>query len=116
MGREGLSDQVFGSHLTRDGSFICITDAGLRRYNPEEDKFEIYRMPHMTTYFNSTCMLDDSNGNLWFGTYNGGLYKYVMSESRMEFIDLLKMGIPSNWVSVLSEATLGLLTKNPPAS
>lgn len=107
MGREGLSDQVFGSHLTRDGSFICITDAGLRRYNPEEDKFEIYRMPHMTTYFNSTCMLDDSNGNLWFGTYNGGLYKYVMSESRMEFIDLLKMGIPSNWVTCLMEDSRG---------
>ena len=51
-----------------------------------------YRMPHMTTYFSTTCMLEDKQGNLWFGTYNGGIYKYIMSESRMEVIDLPKAG------------------------
>jgi ligand-binding sensor domain-containing protein/serine phosphatase RsbU (regulator of sigma subunit) len=106
-GKEGLSDQVFGSHLTRDGAFICIADVGLRKYETAEDRFEIYRMPHMTTYFSSTCMLDDSKGNLWFGTYNGGLYKYVMSESRMEFLDLPKMGVPSNFVTCLMEDSRG---------
>ena len=106
-GKEGLSDQVFGTSLSRDGSLICITDAGLRKYNAEENKFEIYRMPHMTTYFSSTCMLEDSNGNIWFGTYNGGLYKYIMSESRMEFMDLMKMGVPSNFVNCLTEDSKG---------
>ncbi len=106
-GKEDLSDQVFGSRLTRDGSFICTTDVGLRKYNMEEDKFEIYRMPHMTTYFNPTCMLDDSKGNIWFGTHNGGIYKYVMSESRMEIIDFPKIGVLSNWVSCLMEDSKG---------
>ena len=54
-GKESLSDQVYGSKLTRDGSFICIADVGLRKYNVEEKKFENYRMPHLTTYFSSTC-------------------------------------------------------------
>ena len=89
-GKDGLSDQVFGATVNRDGSFICIADVGLRRYNPEENKFENYRMPHMTTYFSSTCLLEDKEGNIWFGTYNGGIYKYIMSESRMEVIDLPK--------------------------
>lgn len=106
-GKEGLSDQVFGSTLTRDGSLVCVADVGLRRYNREEDKFENYRMPHMTTYFSSTCMLQDSKGNIWFGTYNGGLYKYIMSESRMEFIDLRKLGVSSNWVMCLTEDSKG---------
>jgi len=106
-GKDGLSDQVFGSNVNRDGSFICIADVGLRRYNQEENKFEIYRMPHMTTYFSSTCLMEDHEGNIWFGTYNGGVYKYVMSESRMEVIDLPKEGIASNWVTCLTEDRKG---------
>ena len=64
-------------------------------------------MPHMTTYFASTTMLEDKEGNLWFGTYNGGLYKYIKSESKMEMIDLPKSGIKSNWVSCLMEDSRG---------
>jgi ligand-binding sensor domain-containing protein/serine phosphatase RsbU (regulator of sigma subunit) len=106
-GKDGLSDQVYGVAVHRDGSFICIADVGLRRYDREGDKFENYRMPHMTTYFNSTCLLEDSKGNIWFGTYNGGIYKYIMSESRMEVIDLPKAGIASNWVTSLTEDSKG---------
>ena len=106
-GKSGLSDQVYGAVIIRDGSFICIADVGLRKYNPEIEKFENYRMPHMTTYFTSTSMLEDKDGNLWFGTYNGGLYKYVKAESRMDMIDLPKAGIMSNWVSCISEDSKG---------
>lgn len=106
-GKDGLSDQVYGVNVNRDGSFICIADVGLRKYNQEENKFENYRMPHMTTYFSSTCLIEDSKGNIWFGTYNGGIYKYIMSESRMEVIDLPKAGVPSNWVSCLTEDSKG---------
>lgn len=106
-GKDGLSDQVFGINVNRDGAFICIADIGLRRYNSEEKKFENYRMPHMTTYFSSTCLLEDTKGNIWFGTYNGGIYKYIMSQSRMEVIDLPKAGIKSNWVTCLTEDRKG---------
>ena len=106
-GKEGLSDQIYGSKLKRDGSFICIADVGLRKYKPGEKKFENFRMPHLTTYFNTTCLLEDRKGNIWFGTYNGGIYKYIMSESRMEIIDLPKKGISSNWVSCLTEDRKG---------
>jgi ligand-binding sensor domain-containing protein/serine phosphatase RsbU (regulator of sigma subunit) len=106
-GKDGLSDRVSGASITRDGAFICISDVGLRRYNKEDKKFENYRMPHMTTYFNSTCLLEDRKGNIWFGTYNGGIYKYIMSESRMEIIDLPKIGVSSNWVTCLTEDSKG---------
>jgi ligand-binding sensor domain-containing protein/serine phosphatase RsbU (regulator of sigma subunit) len=106
-GKNGLSDQVFGASVNRDGTFICIADVGLRRYNPEDKKFENYRMPHMTTYFSSTCMLEDREGNIWFGTYNGGIYKYIMSQSKMEIIDLPKAGISSNWITCLTQDRKG---------
>ena len=106
-GKDGLSDQVSGSILNRAGEFICIADIGMRRYNPVEKKFENYRMPHMTTYFSTICILNDSKGNIWFGTYNGGLYKYILSESRMEFFDLPKLGVKSNTVNCLAEDSRG---------
>jgi len=106
-GKDGLSDRVSGASVIRDGSFICIADVGLRKFNPEKNKFEIYRMPHLGTYFNPTCLLEDKVGNIWFGTYNGGIYKFIMSENRMEFIDLPKAGIKSNWVTCLTQDRKG---------
>ena len=106
-GKAGLSDQVYGSYLIRDGSFICISDVGLRKYNTGENKFENYRMPHLTTYFSTNCLLEDKSGNIWFGTYNGGLYKYIMSESKMMYYDLIKEGIESNTVSSIYEDSHG---------
>jgi ligand-binding sensor domain-containing protein/serine phosphatase RsbU (regulator of sigma subunit) len=106
-GKDGLSDQVYGASITHNGSIICVTDAGLRRYNHVENKFENYRMPHMTTYFNSNCLLEDKKGNIWFGTDKGGIYKYIMSESRMVFYDLVREGISSNTVSCFYEDSKG---------
>ena len=106
-GKDGLSDRVSGASVLRDGTLICIADVGLRRFNKDDERFENYRMPHMTTYFQSTCLLEDKEGNIWFGTYNGGLYKYMMSESRMVYYDLVREGIKSNTVSCLTEDSRG---------
>ena len=106
-GKDGLSDRVTGSNVNRDGTFICVTEPRLNRYNPTDKKFENYRMPHLTTYFSTICLIEDKKGNIWFGTYNGGVYKYNMSESRMDFYDLIRKGSSSNAVSCLSEDSRG---------
>lgn len=107
MGKDGLSDIVSGASVTRDGSIICVSDVGLRKFNAQEKKFENYRMPHMTTYFSTFCLVEDKKGNIWFGTHNGGVYKYNMSESKMDFYDLIKAGSSSNAVSCLTEDSRG---------
>ena len=107
MGKDGLSDQVYGATVNHQGSIICVSDVGLRRYNTEENKFENYRMPHMTTYFSSNCLLEDKKGNIWLGTHHGGIYKYIMSESRMVYYDLIKKGFSSNTISCLYEDSHG---------
>jgi ligand-binding sensor domain-containing protein/serine phosphatase RsbU (regulator of sigma subunit) len=106
-GKEGLSDQVVGSEVNKAGEFICVTDAGLRKYYADENKFENYRLPKMTTYFHTTCLLEDSSGNVWLGTYNGGIYKYSMTESAMTDFDLIRKGLASNIVSCLTEDSRG---------
>ncbi|HLN56803.1 MAG TPA: two-component regulator propeller domain-containing protein [Bacteroidales bacterium] len=107
-GRDNLSDQTVGAAVLADTSYICITNGGLmRRFNDEENKFEIFRMPHYTTYFATITLMQDSKGNLWFGTYNGGLYKYILSQSKMQVIDLIRSGMSSNWVSCITEDRKG---------
>ena len=103
-----ISDQVVGSAILRSGDIICITaDAGLRKYNAAEEKFENYRMPHLTTDSQITSMFDDSRGDIWFGTFRAGLYKYHLSESRMEYIDLIKEGMESNTITSFMEDRRG---------
>ncbi len=106
-GKDNLSDQIFGSYVTPDGTLICIADVALFRYNSSEKKFEKYRMPHMTTYFSTTCLLEDKTGSTWFGTYNGGLYRYIMSDSKMVYYDLIREGLSSNHISCLTEDRQG---------
>ena len=64
--KEGLSDRVFGTSLTRDGTFICFTYEGLKQYNKGYMKFENYWMSGMSTYYTTICMLEDREGNIWF--------------------------------------------------
>lgn len=106
-GKDGLSPQVFGAIVTKNGDLICVSDVGTRKYNPADKKFENYRMPHMTTYFSPTCLFDDSRGNIWFGTYNGGVYRFSTSDNRMDFMDLIKSGMTSNFVSCFHEDAKG---------
>jgi ligand-binding sensor domain-containing protein/serine phosphatase RsbU (regulator of sigma subunit) len=106
-GKEGLSPQVFGAVVNKAGEFICVSDVGTRKYNQTDNKFENYRMPHMTTYFSPTCLFYDSKGNIWFGTYNGGVYRFNTSENRMDFKDLIKSGMTSNWISCFAEDRRG---------
>jgi ligand-binding sensor domain-containing protein/serine phosphatase RsbU (regulator of sigma subunit) len=106
-GKERLSNMVFGSTLTKTWDLICITDVGLRRFIKSENRFDKFQLPGMATYSSTTCILEDSNGNIWFGTYNGGIFKYIISQSKMEVIDLLKAGLSSNWISCLTEDSKG---------
>ena len=106
-GQDGMSPQVFGAIVNKAGDYICVSDIGTRKFIPGDNKFENYRMPHMTTYFSPVCLFDDSKGNIWFGTYNGGVFRFNMSENRMDFKDMIKEGMTSNWISCFAEDSRG---------
>src|SRR5512133_510942 len=75
LGREGLSNDAFGFYTGRSGNLYCITDVGIRKYNYSTDRFDLYSPPGLTKYFLTIMMFEDSRGNMWFGTHNGGLYR-----------------------------------------
>jgi len=101
-----LSDQVFGSALGRDGTLYLITDIGIKKFDQTLNRFVTFQPEGLTTYFNKTCMLEDSHGDLWFGTYHGGLYRYLQKEKRFVVYDI-RDGLSYNWISTLNEDTRG---------
>ena len=108
-GGEGLSDQVYGSELTRSGDYICMGDVGLRRFNKKANRFESYILPNLNPQIFITCMDEDKDGNIWLGTYNHGLIKYIKTEARTENINIPSLEAKDNWVTSLTEDSRGRL-------
>ena len=101
-GKEGLSDQIFNLYIDRSGNLFCITDAFIKKYNPEKDFFETYSPQGLTTYFNVVAMFQDSNGNYWYGLHNGGLYVQDAATGKMKIYDILN-GLSRMFVTCFAE-------------
>ncbi|HRR93514.1 MAG TPA: two-component regulator propeller domain-containing protein, partial [Bacteroidales bacterium] len=101
-GQEGLSDQIFSLYIDRNNNLFCITDAFIKKYNPEKDIFETYSPPGLTTYFNVVSMFQDTKGNYWYGLHNGGLYMQDAVAGEMKIYDILN-GLSRMFVSCFAE-------------
>jgi ligand-binding sensor domain-containing protein/serine phosphatase RsbU (regulator of sigma subunit) len=105
---KSLGDQVFNSLVTSNGDLYFVTNVGIRKYNKVGNSFENYAPDGLFTYFPTSIMYEDRKGNLWFGTYNGGLSKLNSKEKKFEFIDTHN-GLASNWITSITEDRKGNL-------
>lgn len=77
------SNIIYALHQDTNGTIWIGTSAGLDKYNPANDSFTHYL--HNKSDSNSISagevikLFSDSKGNLWIGTWNGGLNKLVVS-------------------------------------
>ncbi len=101
-GQEGLSDIVFQVIKLADGTICFVTDVGVKYYNAQKDEFANYIVPGMSSYFQIICMYELTNGDLWFGTYNGGAYEFIKSENKIKIYDV-RDGLAHNWVTSIYE-------------
>jgi ligand-binding sensor domain-containing protein/serine phosphatase RsbU (regulator of sigma subunit) len=102
-GKEGLSDQLSSSYIGRDGTFYCVDpNLGIKKYDPEKDQFENFTLTGFPRYFAVITLYEDSRGDFWFGTYNGGLYRYITSLDSMRIYDY-RDGLAKNHVSYVTE-------------
>ncbi len=65
--------------ITKDNTVWIGTDSGLCKYVPENNSFEIYDNLRTHNVLNTTAiksLIEDSNGNVWIGTWSAGLYRY----------------------------------------
>lgn len=101
-----LSDRVISGTITNDGSVFFITDTGIKKYNRAENSFEGFSPEGLVTYFAFTSILQDSKGDIWLGTYHGGLYKYLKDKNEFKIFDA-RDGLANNWISTISEDSKG---------
>ncbi|MBG0860182.1 MAG: SpoIIE family protein phosphatase [Bacteroidales bacterium] len=103
-GREGLSDLISSSYLGRNGDYYCILpNTGIKKYNRERDLFENFKPDGLPGYFAVIVMFQDSGGDLWFGTHNGGLYRKIASTGEMKVYDSLRDGLAGNYITSITE-------------
>lgn len=101
-----ISDRAYGICVTKDGTVYFITDAFIKYYQPETNSFGNLSIKGMPSFFQITSMFEDSKGNLWFGTHNGGLYKYEIKADSFKIYDI-RDGLSSNWISSITEDRSG---------
>ncbi len=101
-GRHGLSNDAYGFYTDRRGNLFCITDMGIKRYDHASDRFVPYTPEGLSRYFQTTTIFEDSRGNMWFGTYNGGLYRQDGETGQMSFLDT-RSGLWGNFISAIME-------------
>jgi ligand-binding sensor domain-containing protein/serine phosphatase RsbU (regulator of sigma subunit) len=102
LGRQGLSNDAFGFYADRSGNLFCITDVGIKKYDHASDRFIPYNPEGLTRYFLTTSIFEDSRGNMWFGTFNGGLYRQDAVTGEMGFFDT-RNGLWGNFVTYILE-------------
>ncbi|NOZ46217.1 MAG: hypothetical protein GXO79_05480, partial [Chlorobi bacterium] len=100
-GQQKLSDRVFQILKTHKGKLLFIIDGGIKQYIKEQDSFEFYFLKGIPQYFQFTNIYEDTNENLWIGTYNGGLYKWNKKTNTTDIFDI-RDGLSSNFISTIN--------------
>lgn len=101
-----LSDRVFNSYKDRKGTMYFITDMGITVFNQEIKNFENFNLAKLPKFNAIITMHEDQEGNFWFGTYNGGLFKYTTSTDELKFYDT-RDGLSHIWISYITSDSKG---------
>jgi len=102
-----IGDRVFGAHKFADGALCFITEAQIKQFIPDDTSFVQYHPKGLTSYFQITSLHEASNGDVWFGTFHGGLYRLKHNTDSMVIYDSGRDGLANNWISCISEDRQG---------
>lgn len=75
------SSFVLSIFKTKAGDILLATTVGLYRYNRKKDDFDA--IPGIPFYFFNNIM-EDSEGNIWAGTYDRGLFRFRLGIPRYD--------------------------------
>lgn len=65
---------IYHIYKTRTGTIYLATRRGLYIFNPESETFTLFRK--VPNYIFYTTIFEDTQGNIWLGTWRDGLLKY----------------------------------------
>lgn len=102
QGKDGIDPRIFNAIGAQDGRVFFATSVDMKYMMADSIRFDYYRPEGFPKFFQTTCMLEDQNQNLWIGKYNGGLYKQDAQTGEFIFFDH-RDGLAHNWVSTIYE-------------
>jgi len=105
-GKEGLSDEIYKTICLNNGDIFFATNVDLKYQTADSINFQFFRPKNFPSFFLTASILQDRQGNLWIGKYNGGLYKYDFKKDEFTFFDY-RDGLAKNFVSTLFQDSKG---------
>ena len=96
-----LGKNVFFMMQASDSTIYFLVDQTIKTFDKSSNTFINYAPEGLSFFFQFTSMFEDNNGNFWFGTYNGGLYKSDKNGGYQ--IIMVKDGLANNWVTTITE-------------
>ncbi|MBI9055369.1 MAG: SpoIIE family protein phosphatase [Bacteroidales bacterium] len=102
-----LGDRVFSGTIAKNNTVFFITEAGIKKYNKKENSFEGFAPKGLSRYFQITDMHEDKKGDIWFGTFHGGLFRYMKDKDEFKIYDAKRDGLADNWISTIAEDSQG---------
>ncbi len=93
---------IFGLFQDSKGYVWGSLHSGMSRYNPRTGEWKDYQGFFLDNDKNNVVWkgMEDSKGNIWFGTNREGLYRYNPNTDRMEQAFYRKDMISADWKSI----------------
>ncbi len=89
------NNAVWAIQRDDNGNYWIGTNNGLNKFDPQTEKFTLYRPLEAETYLNTRnnirSLFIDGNGDLWLGTF-GGLGKFNIENEKFEYFISSKDG------------------------
>ena len=106
IGKDGLSDRVYDIIELSTGELILVSDVGLKEFNSSTKEFKAYKKDIIPAYFAITTIFEASDGIIYIGTHNGGLYVLNPNDDKIVFYDE-KSGLSHNFIMSIDEDKQG---------
>jgi ligand-binding sensor domain-containing protein/serine phosphatase RsbU (regulator of sigma subunit) len=107
-GKTKLSDRIYYITQTANDSIYLVIDNMIKSYDEQEKNFKTYKHKGLSFYFQITSMFEDADLNLWYGTYNGGLYRQDNETGNVTVFDS-RDGLANNFISCISQDAQGAI-------
>jgi len=102
---QGMSNLVFTMMEDSNNILWFITDAGIINYFPRENKFKFFNV-HGLPFQQFTSILEDRSGNIWLGTFNGGVIQFIPQTNSIKTFTSHD-GLSSEWITSLLQDKSG---------
>ncbi len=104
---EGLDNNIYSIYQDRAKATWFVTEIGIKSKPAGSDSITFFK-PAGFPFYVYSCMAEDNEGNLLFGTYSNGLVKYDLRTKKSVTLGIEK-GLNSNFITSVLQDKYGTI-------